>query len=56
MTHAAASIDFDTDENSKIPIGIFWKQQSITFEEQVSSIRKSQQQSDVESIIAGLEI
>lgn len=56
MTHAAASVDFDSDENSKIPIGIYWKHQSITFEEQVKNISKNHQQSDVHSIIAGLQI
>ena len=56
MTHAAASIDFDNNESSKIPVGIYWKHHSITFEEQVKEIRQNTRQSDVHSIISGLHI
>lgn len=56
ITHAAASIDFDNNESSKIPVGIYWKHHSITFEEQVKEIRKNTRQSDVHSIISGLHI
>ncbi len=56
MTFAAESVDFDCDENRKIPVGIYWKNNSVTFEEQVRNISKNHQQSDVHSIISGLHI
>lgn len=56
ITHAAASVEFDGDENRKIPVGIYWKHNGITFEEQVRIISNKYQQSDIHSIISGLNI
>lgn len=56
MTYAASSNDYDCNDNLKIPIGIYWKKSSITFEEQVADVRKNHLDSDIHSILKKLRI
>lgn len=56
MAFAANSNHYDDDENIKIPVGIYWKHDAITFEEQVARVSDEYKPSDIHSILNELRI